>query len=239
MTQELNPVLMDLAKWKLSGEAEKQAFVPADAAAAAGGAPPMDPAAMGGAPPMDPAAMGGAPPMDPMAMGGAPPMDPMAMGGAPPMAPPAAAPPAPGGAPGAPGAAAKPKIDPTFIYMELSRVRKLITHFMRQTGIELPPDILDDGAVAQQLNGTPPESAALGQEPPPPPGPPEGGAGLPGLGGASAVNPIEAAGGGEKMGSLNPIFQAITTPDKKPDFLSLDQRINALASLSRSHAGGR
>ena len=45
---------------------------PAMMAAAAGGAPPMDPTMMGApmpAPPMDPAMMGGAPPMDPSMMG--------------------------------------------------------------------------------------------------------------------------------------------------------------------------
>ena len=72
---------------------KKEAFVPLTPeaqAAAAGGAPPMDPAMMGGAPPMDPAMMGGAPPMppmDPAAMGGAPPMDPAMMGGMPPIDP--------------------------------------------------------------------------------------------------------------------------------------------------------
>jgi hypothetical protein len=65
---------------------QKQAFVAAgdpamggDPAAAAGGAPPMDPAMAGGAAPMDPAMAGGGAPMDPAMAGGAPPQDPMAM----------------------------------------------------------------------------------------------------------------------------------------------------------------
>ena len=64
---------------------QKQAFVAAgdpamggDPAAAAGGAPPMDPAMAGGAAPMDPAMAGGGAPMDPAMAGGAPPQDPMA-----------------------------------------------------------------------------------------------------------------------------------------------------------------
>ena len=64
----INPELLGLAKQNL-----KKAFV-------AAGDPAMDPAAAaGGAPPMDPMAAGGAPPMDPMAAGGAPPMDPAMM----------------------------------------------------------------------------------------------------------------------------------------------------------------
>jgi hypothetical protein len=188
--------------------------------------------------------------MDPMAMGGAPPMDPAMMGGAPPMAPPMAppaAPPAAGAAPGA-GAAAKPKIDPTFIYMELSRIRKLQTHMMQQTGIDLPPDILDDGAVAQQLNGTPPESQALGQEPAPP-APPAGGAmggGMPGIGESPAINPIEAPGGamggamgGEKQGNLLQTLFQTNGPlvQKQADddgFDSLNKKLDALAAIARS-----
>jgi len=232
---EINPVLLDMAAWKLHGDNEKAAFVPTDPAAA-GGAPPMDPmAAGGGAPP---------PPMDPMAaMGGAPPpMDPMAaMGGAPPA--PAPAPAAPGMAPMAPGAApgqaAKPKIDPTFIYMELARVRKLLTHMMQNTGIDLPPDILDDGAVAQQLTGTPPDSPAIGQEGG---AAPAGPAPLPAMGGSPAIAPIEAPGAGpggpaEKQGGLMSLFKDPVAEDAKPDFGKLENRIDALAELSRRRGG--
>jgi len=90
-----NPALFKLAMESLTQSLEKSSFVPMnpgmptaptqpplDPAAAAGAAPPMDPAMMGGA--------GGAPPMDPAMMdpammggaGGATPMDPAMMGGA-------------------------------------------------------------------------------------------------------------------------------------------------------------
>jgi len=228
MRHEINPVLLDMAEWRLKGDAEKTAFVPTDPAAA--GAPPMDPMAGGG----------GMPPMDPMAAGGMPPMDPMAAAGGMPPAPPAAAPPAvppvdPAAAGATPGA--KPKIDPTFIYMELSRVRKLLTHMMQNTGIDLPPDILDDGAVAQQLNGTPHDSAPLGQEGGAPPAGPQG---LPGIGGEAPINPISPIDvpGGEKQSiDVMSLFKGpVARPDDKPDFKQLSNRLDAIAAMSRSQA---
>lgn len=229
---EINPTLFDVAAWRLRGDQEKTAFVPqgaTDPAAAMGGAPPMDPMAAGGMPP------GGMPPIDPLAgaaggmpPGGAPPMDPMAaMGGMPPgMAPAAPA----AGAPGAPAAGGKPKIDPTFIYMELSRVRKLLTHMMKHTGIEMPPDILDDGAVAMVAQGQMPQSSPLGQG-----GPAEqGGGGLPGIGGSGPISPVEPAGGTEKPASdVMALFRA-PVDIEKPDFDGCSHRIDALATLARS-----
>jgi hypothetical protein len=232
MSYEMNQVLFDLADWRLTGDQEKQAFVPG------GPGSPMDPAAAGGMPPMppmDPMAGGGAPPMDPAAMGAAPPMDPMAMAGAAPAAAPAPA----AGAPGAPGAAGgKPKIDPTFIYMELSRVRKLLTHMMQSTGIDMPPDILDDGAVAMVAQGQMPQSSPLGAsgtegQPPADPAAAAGGAALPGMGGDAAIAPIEPAGA-EKAGSdVMSIFRG-------PAGRAVDPaethrlRIEAVSALSRS-----
>jgi len=225
----INPVLLDYADWRLAGDHEKAAFVPGGAAdpAAAGGMP-MDPAMAGGAmPPMDPMAAGGAPPMDPAMAGGAPPMDPMAMAGAPPAAAPAAAP-----ANGAPGAGGKPKIDPTFIYMELSRVRKLLTHMLQQTGIDLPPDILDDGSVAQVMQGQQPNSNPIGQEPQTAaPAPAPGAeASLPALGGEGPVSPISAPG--EKAGAL----QMFRAPTGDPDFRAANSRVDAISMLSRGLA---
>jgi len=226
----INPVLLDYADWRLAGEHEKAAFVPGGATdpAAAGGMPPMDPmAAAGGGMPMDPAMAGGAPPMDPAMAGAAPPMDPAAMAGAPPAAAPAAAP-----AAGAP-AGGKPKIDPTFIYMELSRVRKLLTHMLQQTGIDLPPDILDDGSVAQVMQGQQPNSNPIGQEPQTAaPAPAPGGeAGLPGIGGEAPISPVAAPG--EKAGALQ-MFRAPT--GGPPNFREANSRVDAISMLSRGLA---
>jgi len=244
--QELNPVLLDMAAWRLQGDSEKAAFVPqgsTDPAAAAGGG---DPAA-GGMPPGDPMAAGGMPPGDPMAGGmppGAAPVDPMAAAGG--MMPPAAAP-APGmpGAPGAPGAGGKLKIDPAFIYMELSRVRKLLTHMMKHTGIEMPPDILDDGAVAMAVQGQPPQSSPLGQggEAEQAGGAPPGGGALPGIGGAAPLGPMEAPGGAEKPAADNAakiasdvvsMFRTPTADTARPNFDDSQMNIDALSQLSRS-----
>lgn len=226
---QINPALFEIAEWRLQGE-EKRAFVPqgaTDPAAAAGGMPPgMDPAAMGGMPPgMDPAAMGGMPPgMDPAAMGAMPPAPPSA-----PMAPMAQ----PAAQPGAPGAGGKSnKIDPAFIYMELSRLRKLVTHMMQHVGVDMPPDILEDNTVAMVAQGQQPQSQPIGQG-----GQAEqGGASLPGIGGSGAINPIQPAGGGggtEKPAS--DILAMFRTPPGAPvNYDNMANRIDALARLSRN-----
>ncbi len=229
----INETLFDVAAWRLRGETEKQAFVPQGATdpAMGGGAPPMDPMA-GGAPPMDPMAAGMPPGMPP----GAPPMDPMAAAGAPPAAPPAAAP-----AAGAPAGGGKAKIDPAFIYMELSRTRKLVTHLMKHIGVEMPPDILDDGSVAMVAQGQMPESMPLGQGGEAEMGgPPAGGGGLPGIGQSGAINPIDPAvgGGTEKPASdVMSMFRGPAEADELADFVGLGSRIDALSSLSRSLVG--
>lgn len=188
----VNPLLLDLAAWQLQHEQEKRAFVPSDVVAsqmpppgdpAAQGMPPGgmgDPAmAAGMAPPMSGAPMGG-PPMDPAMMGGPPPSsDPLAQlapmvqqmvqqalqqagvqGGA------AGATGATGGAAGAGGAGAK-KIDPALIYLELGRLRKLLTTMFQNNGWPLPSDILDDQAVAASVSGQLPATQAIGMEAPP------------------------------------------------------------------------
>lgn len=140
----INTELLKQARANVQGHV-KSAFVPAGDPsmggdpAAAGGAPPMDPAMAGGDPAMmggDPAAAGGAPPMDPAAAG----QDPMAalqpmiqaavqeamagMGGG-------------GGAPGgAPGEAAiKPKID---INIEVMQMKKLLAKLCDAMGVQIP-----------------------------------------------------------------------------------------------------
>ena len=153
-------------------------------------------------------------------------MDPMAAAAAPPAAP----------AAGAPAAGGKPKIDPTFIYQELSRVRKLLTHMMKHTGIEMPPDILDDGTVAMLSQGQPPQSAPIGQG-----GESEQAGQLPAIGGQAPVSPIEPAGGTEKPAAdadgVMSLFRAPAAPEEAPDFDDSARRIDALSALSRGLTG--
>jgi len=197
----IDPNLLKLASWKLERNINKNAFVP-------GGPPPMDPAMGGGGMPpmggMDPAAMG----MDPaMGGGGMPPMggmDPAAMGmdpamlGMPPMGPPPADP-AAGGAPPADPAAAggpkKPKLDPSAIYIEQVRNRKLLLGMYRQLGLKLPEDILDDENIVAPGVVPPSVGKETPTEAPKSPG-------LPGVGGSPAINPIEPAQAGQSIGSL-------------------------------------
>jgi hypothetical protein len=121
--------------------------------------------------------------------------------------------------------------------MELSRVRKLLTHMMKHVGVDMPPDILDDGAVAMVAQGQMPQSAPLGAG-----GPAEqpGGEapGLPGIGGSGPINPIAPAGGTEKPASdVMSLFRGPAGPDGSPDFVAAEQRIDALSALSRSLTG--
>lgn len=140
-------------------------------------------------------------------------MDPMAAGGGAPPADPALAAlitqivqqvmQQQGGGTGTPGPAGpgkgSAKIDPGLVYMELGRVRKLLTGMYQNLDWELPPDILDDSAVAQSVaGGAPPAGQPLpaggaspaGGAPPADPA----AAGLPGIGQSSPINPIQPAG---------------------------------------------
>jgi len=139
-----------------------------------------------------------------------PPMDPAMMGGAPPMGPP----------PGAPGAGGSKKIDPAFIYMELSRVRKLLTTLFQNMDMKLPGDILDDSSVAQVMSGQIPSSNPIGQEPAPPVDP-----SLPGIGGAGPVGPVEAP----KTASIKDLFVAAD-----PTFNHSSDMADALIRLSHN-----
>lgn len=210
--QTIDPVLLELAELQINDAQEKRAFVPAGGGdpAAAGGMPPGgDPAAAAAGMPMDPS-MGGMPPADPAAAaattsgGGAPPFDPAALM---PLIQQAVQQAMGGGAPGAAGQnpvagpGGKAKIDPGMIYMELGRCRKLLTTLFEHMQWPLPPDILDDQAVAMTAAGQQPQTAPLG-------GDQAGGAaaapggGLPAMPGSPAVNPIQppggAGGGGQK-----------------------------------------
>jgi hypothetical protein len=247
MTHAINDTLLDLAAWKLNGE--KEAFVPPGA---------EDPAAGGGGMPPDPMAGGGGMPPDPMA-GGAPP-DPMAAAAAGALPPPGGLDPmmqqaitqavqqamAGGAGPASAGPAGpgkgSAKIDPGLVYMELGRIRKMFTNMFENLGWELPPDILDDNMVAQSVIGQDPSGtptdAAGGSAPPDPAaaaGPPPG---LPGIGQSPGINPVEAVGGGmggePKMGSIRDIFRSGVTEVDSSIVESMNDKLDALAALSRS-----
>jgi len=245
---QIFPELIALAEWGLQNEAqgEKKAFAPPAGDPAAAGGAPMDPAAAGGgAPPMDPmAAAGGAPPMDPMAAGGAVP--PGGAGAVPPelqamvdqavaasQAGAGAAGAAAGGAGAGPGGAGSKKVDPGFMYMELSRIRKMVDQVMKHNNIPMPPDILDDATTAEAVMGAGPQSQPLGAEGAAgaPPAGPEGGAELPAIGGNAAVTPIEPAKtAAELVRSDINVGQPVTSSALQRQGQSLD----ALAALSRS-----
>jgi hypothetical protein len=277
MTSLIDENLLACAQWRVTTDAaaEKTAFVPqgaTDPAAgggmppggdpAAGGMPPGgDPAAGGmppGGPPMDPAMAGGAPPMDPAMAGGAPPMDPMAGGGGDimgmitqavtqAMAQQGGGAAGPGGKPG--GAA---KVDPAMLYLELGRLRKMLDGLFRHMDIPLPPDILDDNMVAQQIAGGGAQSQPIGEGGDPATGGPP--PGMPAIGQSPAINPIAPAGGappadpmaggGEaKMGSIDggpPSIKTIFMADKQSSAADsasqLQRNVLALAALSRSLA---
>jgi hypothetical protein len=175
----VNPELIALATARF----EKSALVPGAAVdpAAAGGAPPMDPAAA-----VDPAAA--AAPVDPAMAGGAPPMDPAAMGAAPPAMPPA--PPAPAAPGAAPAAGMQQKLKPEqmmqMLDYRLYNMQQQLTAIMNAMGVQVPPEslVLPPGTTGAPPAETalpggpmappPPEQAAGGMQPPGGPLPPGG-----------------------------------------------------------------
>jgi len=200
---------------------------------------------------MDPAMAGAAPPMDPMAGGGG--GDIMSMitqavtqamaqqgGGA--------------GAGGKPGGAAK--VDPAMLYLELGRVRKMLDGLFRHMDIPLPPDILDDNMVAQQIAGGGAQSQPIGPggDPAAAGGDPaaQGPQGMPGIGQSPPINPIEPAGGppggggepklagvtfgGEGPPNIQSIFMSPKNASAADSTSQLQRNVTALASLSRSLA---
>jgi len=243
---QIYPQLLEMATWRLDNETARQkvAFAP-PGDPAAGGAPPMDPMAAGAAaPPMDPMAAGGAPPVDPMAGGGAESaMDPMA-GGMPPGGGAGAMPPEiqmaidqavqtavanqGAAAPAGPGGGTK-KIDPAFMYMELSRIRKLITNLYQQTGMPLPDDILEDQTTAQALMGSQPQSqptdAAASA-----PADAAASAALPGIAGQTPISPIEPAKTAANILGANDVGQPISAAT----FQKQSKNLDVLAALARS-----
>jgi hypothetical protein len=214
MNHLIDPMLLDIAEWRLADRITKQAFTPPEAMV-----PPGDPSAAGGAPPAGMGAMGGGmPPMDPAMMasmgggmgggmeGGMPPVDPSmaaagGMGGIPPelqamitqavqqaMSQQTGSPAAPGSGAAGPGKGAK--IDPGMIYLELGRVRKMLTTMFQNMGWNLPPDILDDQMVAQAVAGQSPTSAPISADAAATD--PSVGVSLPAIGTSPAISPMAA-----------------------------------------------
>ena len=177
----LNLELLKQARYNVR-DLEKSAFV-------AAGDPSMggDPAAAGGAPPMDPAA-GGAPPMDPAAAGGAPHAggDPMAaimpmiqqavqqamatQGG--------------GSGPQTGGPGIKPKID---VNVEIMQMKKMLAKMMDAMGIHMP--VADMVATPEDLNQIAQGGAGYAAATP------DGGGGL------GAIKPIQAMKAAEEWES--------------------------------------
>jgi hypothetical protein len=110
---------------------------------------------------------------------------------------------------------------------------------MKHTGIEMPPDILDDGTVAMLSQGQMPESAPIGQGGAAEQAGGGGEAGLPGIGGSAPIAPIEPAGGTEKPASdVMALFRGpAPVEDGRPDYTALSQRIEALSAMSRGLQG--
>ena len=215
---QLDNNLIKMAMWRL-----KQGFVPSDAA---GGAPP-DPSG-GGGPPPDPSGGGAPPPGDP-GMAGGPPPDPGAggdpTGGSTPMPPPSP-PPDPGagggdiaaqvttgvqqalmqsGLQGNKGPTA-PKPDINTVATDVFQLKKMLLHYFRMQGIELPPDILD-GPNRDPVTGAPAQGTAGGSDAQP-------GSSMQQAGGQSAIKPISpiqgafpagggGGGGGGGMGKMS------------------------------------
>jgi hypothetical protein len=98
---------------------------------------------------------------------------------------------------------------------------------MKSTGVDLPPDILDDTTVAQNMQGQPPQSPPIGQDASAQQQP-----GLPAMGGQGGISPIQApdAGGATKQSSVASLFQGPVDSD----FGTMTRRMDALAALSRS-----
>lgn len=220
-----------------AAETRKSAFVPTQ-----GGG---DPSQGGGAPPIDPSMAGGAPPADP-SQAPVPTMDPNATmavgdpaGGA---APPPAAP-AGGGGGGDPlsglgdsirsavqealgaagmqgkGGPKQPKPDINTIATDVFQTKKLLLHYMKLQGVEIPMDILD-GPNRDPVTGAPAASPTGGSDVAP-------GASL----AQAGADPSQGAGGGGQP----KMAEAIGSPIHLPHH---ETRASRLANLYK-RCGGR
>ena len=204
---------------------QKQAFVAAgdpamggDPAAAAGGAPPMDPAMAGGAAPMDPAMAGGGAPMDPAMAGGAPPQDPMAM--IQPMIDQAVqAAMAGGGGGGAAGAAPKAKkFDPEELDRRMYAMDMNIAKIADALGVQLSPsDVVKPPAGETGPTQNAPEAEA----------PAAGGA----LGQIGEMAPMKAAEW--EHGEVYDEVPSINSSLSNPDFKTTAEMATALLMQNR------
>lgn len=206
--------LIKQAMWRT-----KQGFIPSDPAAG-GGAPPVGDAGggAGGPPPGDPGMAAGAPPPPDMGAGGPPPG-----GGSEQPMPPPEPPPSGGGgdiaaqvAMGVQQALAgsglqgnkgqtAPKPDINTVATDVFQMKKMLLHYFRMQGIELPPDILD-GPNRDPVTGAPAPGTAGGSDAQPGSSMAGGAAG----GGQSAIKPIQpvqgafpaGGGGGGGLGKM-------------------------------------
>jgi hypothetical protein len=141
-----------------------------------------------------------------------------------------------GGGAAGPGAGpgGKAKVDPGLLYMELGRLRKLMTTMYQNLGWDLPPDILDDSQVAQSVMGDP-ASQPMDQAGAAPPAedPAAASAGLPGIGTSPAINPIEPAAVG-KQASIRDIMTG--NSGTSGGFDNPNMQVDAVAALARSLA---
>ena len=247
----IDPVLLDIAQWRMS-EMEKTAFTPASAAGggAPGGMPGGDPSA-GGMPPGGP---GGMPPgMDPSAGGMPPGMDPSAGGGAPPMDPSAGGMPPDPSAGGAGG--------PDLMTVIQQAVSTAVQQAMSQTGAGGAPAgpagpgkgaKIDPGMIYMVLgriqklmtnlykhlnipldpslleDDLVAQSVAGQTQPAAPSADPSAGAGaqqLPALGGNPALGPIQPPGGSTKTSSIRDIFS------QRPDMSGMLSNFDTVRTL--------
>jgi hypothetical protein len=140
------------------------------------------------------------------------------------------------------------------IYLELGRVRKLMTGMYQNLNWELPQDILDDQQVAQSVAGAGPTSQPLGAAPAGQP--PAGGGGdasagpqgLPAIGTSPAVPPMNpagmggAGGGATKQGEMfvgkdTNVLELLTRPTVGQPVAACEKLGNvadAVAAMARS-----
>lgn len=222
----VNPELISLAQARF----EKDAVVLAGDPAAAG----MDPAAAAaGAPPVDPAAMGAVPPAAPMM-----PADPasamaaMQSGGAVPAPMPPATP------TGAAGPAAQQKLKPEqmmqMLDYRLYNMQQQLTAIMNAMGVQVAPESL---VLPPGTTGAPPAETALpgGPMAPPPPQDPNAAAGAPAAGGplppGGPMDPSAMPADPSKMAWWERGLQKAANPNQPTD---MQIRATALGELYRS-----
>ena len=127
------------------------------------------------------------------------------------------------------------KLDPVMIYLEMGRIRKLLTNMHQHLNLPLPEDILDDNMVAQAVSGMGVQSAPIGAEggavaAPPPPAAGAGGT-IPGIGTSPPIAPPEIPKTAAAIVMGSPVPQEATPATQADEAATQIERI---AYLSRS-----